>query len=192
LEGSGKESKTAASLLQAFSLGQEWSRDLALKTNNAIDLMGKKILLALLVVFVIIQFIRPERNEGQADTPQDITHYVQVPGNVMNTLKASCYDCHSNRTNYPWYANVNPVGWWLNHHIEEGKDELNFSDFAQYDKKTMDHKLEELAEEVEEGHMPIPAYTFLHTDARLTEQQVNQLVEWVKTERQRFGLAERQ
>lgn len=151
--------------------------------------MKTKIFIGLVVVLVLIQFIRPEQNKGEAATPQDVTHAVQVPDDVMLTLKASCYDCHSNNTNYPWYANINPVGLWLNHHIEEGKAELNFSSFATYPKKKQDHKLEELAEEVEEGHMPLPSYTLIHTDTRLNDQQTKRLVEWVKAERLKLGVA---
>ncbi len=113
----------------------------------------------------------------------DVTHFVNVPDNVMTVLQGSCYDCHSNRTNYPWYAEVNPVGWWLNNHVEEGKSELNFSDFAQYDIKRMDHKLEEVAEEVAEGHMPLPAYTWIHREAELSPEQVSLIKEWVAAER---------
>jgi hypothetical protein len=93
----------------------------------------------------------------------------------MHTLKSSCYDCHSNKTNYPRYSKINPVGMWLNHHIEEGKAELNFSNFAAYDKKNLDHKLEETAEEVAEGHMPLPSYTLVHADAKLSQEQVKQI-----------------
>ncbi|MGV3588548.1 MAG: heme-binding domain-containing protein [Adhaeribacter sp.] len=150
--------------------------------------MKKKIFLILLVVFIFIQFIRPAKNLGQAVTNQDITHSVAVPANIHHILEASCYDCHSNHTNYPWYANVNPVGWWLNHHIEEGKAEINFSDFSGYDKKKLDHKLEEIAEEVQEGHMPLPSYLYLHTDATLNPQQVSQLVSWVNQERQKLNI----
>ena len=151
--------------------------------------MKKKILIALLVIFVAIQFIRPAQNKGQAETPQDVTHFVNVPTDVMHVLKTSCYDCHSNNTNYPWYSNINPVGMWLANHIEEGKDELNFSEFGQYDKKKMDHKLEEVEEMVKEDHMPIPAYVAMHTDAKLSEKQKAMLIEWVKTERQKLGVA---
>ncbi|GAA4416637.1 heme-binding domain-containing protein [Nibrella viscosa] len=151
--------------------------------------MKTKIAIGLLVVLVLIQFIRPDLNQGEAATPQDITHAVQVPDDVMLTLKTSCYDCHSNHTNYPWYASINPVGMWLGHHIEEGKEELNFSTFAQYPKKKQDHKLEEIGEELEEGHMPLPAYTLIHTDTKLSEQQVKRVVEWVNAERQKLGVA---
>lgn len=149
--------------------------------------MKKKIVTGVLLVLIGIQFIQAPANQGQAETPKDVTHVVQVPANIQHILKASCYDCHSNHTNYPWYSKVNPLGWWLNHHIDEGKSELNFSDFAQYDLKKLDHKLEETAEEVMEGHMPLPAYTWVHANANLTEDQKKQIVDWVKTERQRLG-----
>ena len=150
--------------------------------------MKTQIILIVVAVLVAIQFIRPEPNSGAADTPRDITHVVQVPGNVMRVLKTSCYDCHSNRTTYPWYSRINPVGWWLDHHIKEGKAELNFSEFAAYDKKRQDHKLEETAEEVQEGHMPLPPYLYAHADAKLTPAQAQLIVDWVKTERGKLAV----
>jgi hypothetical protein len=144
--------------------------------------------ISILAILIAIQFIRPERNEGEAATQMDVTHFVDVPDNVMTVLQNSCYDCHSNNTNYPWYANINPVGWWLNNHVEEGKSELNFSDFAQYDIKRMDHKLEEAAEEVEEGHMPLPAYTWIHRQAELSPEQVSLIKEWVAAERAKLNV----
>ena len=149
--------------------------------------MKKKIFLGLIIVLIAIQFIRPARNVGEAETPQDITHAVEVPADVKNILKTACYDCHSNHTEYPWYTNINPVGWWMNAHIKDGKDELNFSEFATYTAKKMDHKLEEVAEEVEEGHMPIPPYVQMHEGAKLSEAQVQLLVSWVNEARQKFS-----
>jgi hypothetical protein len=91
----------------------------------------KKILLAALIVFIAIQFIRPARNECGQPSPTDISKIDSVPGNVQTILKTYCYDCHSNHTNYPWYSNIQPAGWWLASHIKEGKAELNFSEFGQ-------------------------------------------------------------
>jgi hypothetical protein len=153
--------------------------------------MKKKIVVALLIILIAIQFIRPAQNKGEASGDKDFTHYVQVPTHIKTTLQASCFDCHSNHTNYPWYAAINPIGLWLNHHIEEGKAELNFSDFSTYDQKRMDHKLEETAEEVQEGHMPLPSYTLIHTDTKLSQEQVQQIVDWVKTERKKLNQAKR-
>ncbi|WPP49862.1 heme-binding domain-containing protein [Catalinimonas niigatensis] len=150
--------------------------------------MKRLFIIGLLVVLVVIQFIRPEENLGEAEGNTDITHYMNVPENVMLTLRSSCYDCHSNRTNYPWYSKVNPVGWWLNHHIEEGKGELNFSDFSNYDVKQIDHKLEEIAEEVKEGNMPLSSYTLIHRDVILSDEQIKMLSDWVNTERQQLDV----
>ncbi|MFC5409698.1 heme-binding domain-containing protein [Larkinella bovis] len=150
--------------------------------------MKRKILIGLLIVLVGIQFIRPARNEGVADTPQDVTHFVNVPPTVMTTLKTACYDCHSDKTAYPWYTHINPIGLWLGNHVKEGKAELNFSNFAQYDRKRMDHKLEEVAEEIEENHMPLSSYLIMHEEANLSDAQKQEIIEWVKTERAKLGV----
>ena len=149
--------------------------------------MRKKIVLLILGILVVIQFIRPARNSGNADTVQDISHVTQLTPEIKALLKTSCYDCHSNHTNYPWYATINPVGWWLGNHIKEGKEELNFSEFASYTAKRQDHKLEEIAEEVKEGHMPLPSYTWIHTYARLNPDQAKQLIDWANAQRKPMG-----
>ncbi|OIN56089.1 heme-binding domain-containing protein [Arsenicibacter rosenii] len=149
--------------------------------------MKKRMLMAAIFLLAGIQFIRPARNLGNADGPQDITHAVAVPAPVLTMLKTSCYDCHANKTAYPWYANIQPVGLWLGHHVEEGKEELNFTEFATYAPKRMAHKLEEIAEEVEEGHMPLPAYTLIHADAKLTEAQMAELTAWAKAQQQQVA-----
>ncbi|HEX6333083.1 MAG TPA: heme-binding domain-containing protein [Flavisolibacter sp.] len=140
--------------------------------------MLKKILLVLLVLFIIAQFIQPPKNNGAADGPNDITHALNVPANVMGVLRSACYDCHSNHTDYPWYSRITPVNWWLNDHIEEGRHELNFSEFASYDTKKRRKKLEETEELVRKGKMPLSSYTWIHADARLDEQQKSLLADW--------------
>jgi len=149
--------------------------------------MKRKILITLFVLFIDIQFIRPKANNGAALQSTDYTHYVSVPTNVHQILEKSCYDCHSNHTNYPWYSYINPVGLWLNHHIEDGKREINFSDFSKWDKKKMAHKLEEVAEQVEKGDMPLKSYTLIHTDAKLNEQERNIIIHWAKGEQARLN-----
>jgi len=141
--------------------------------------MLRKILLGLLVILVVIQFIRPEKNQSK-DFSQDITTRYTVPENVQLILQQACYDCHSNYTTYPWYSNIQPVTWWLQDHINEGKQHLNFSAFASYAPKKQAHKLEETWEMVEKGEMPLNSYTWIHDDARLTEQQRAVLVAWAK------------
>jgi hypothetical protein len=67
----------------------------------------------------------------------------------------------------------------LNYHVDEGKDELNFSEFESYSLKRKLHKLEEIKEMVEEGEMPLTSYTIIHGDATLNGEQKQILYKWV-------------
>lgn len=137
-----------------------------------------KILLALGAVFLIIQFFRPEKNTGSYYTANDITTVIDVPADVKSILERSCGDCHSNNTRNIWYMTVQPIGWWIAHHIDEGKHELNFSEFATYSKKKQAHKLEELAEMVQEHEMPLNSYLWMHKDAELSDADRKALIDW--------------
>lgn len=140
--------------------------------------MLKKVLIGLLVILVIMQFFRPERNISATAGPNDIRVSNPVPANVLSVLKRACFDCHSNNTNYPWYTNIQPVGWWMQHHVDEGKEELNFSEFATYSAKKAAHKLEETAEMVEEKEMPLESYTWIHKNAKLTQDEIKLVADW--------------
>jgi hypothetical protein len=108
----------------------------------------------------------------------DISHDVPMPDTVLKIIKNSCFDCHSNQTAYPWYAEINPFGWWLSHHVNEGKSELNFSEFVSYNSSKKLKKLEEIADEVKEHKMPLDSYVLIHKNAKLTQQQISTLVNW--------------
>ncbi len=140
--------------------------------------MKKKIGLGLLVLLVIIQFIRPTRNISSTESPNEISKFYNVPDEIHAVLKKSCYDCHSNNTNYPWYVNIQPVGWWLQRHINEGKKELNFEEFGTYVEKRAKHKFDEIEELVREGEMPLGSYTLIHRDAKLTPEQSEAIAAW--------------
>lgn len=141
----------------------------------------RKILLVILSIFIVIQFFRPADNNSETKPTNDISASVTVPVDVNTILKASCNDCHSNKTNNMWYQNIQPIGWWLNHHIEEGKDELNFSEFNTYSLKRKAHKFEEIAEMVEDNEMPLNSYLWVHSEAKLSDQQKKLLMNWAKT-----------
>lgn len=145
--------------------------------------MLKKILLGLLAVLIIIQFIRPEKNDSNDQQAHVSTKY-EVPGEVATILKGACDDCHSNKTEYPWYANVQPVAWWLADHVEDGKRHLNFSTFTTRKIAIQNHKFEEVVEMVEEKEMPLNSYTWmgLHPEANLTEEQRQTLINWAKAQ----------
>ena len=150
--------------------------------------MKKRILFFLLALLVIIQFIRPGKNLSTTGSANDISTKFAVPENIHLILEKSCYDCHSDNTYYPWYSNIQPIGWWLQYHVNEGKRELNFNEFAQYPSKKQDHKLKELIETVKEGEMPLDSYTWLHKKAKLSEQEKQILVDWAQGIRNRIIL----
>jgi hypothetical protein len=138
------------------------------------------------VLIVLIQFIRPTRNDGDAASPNDITHAVPVPDSVMMVLKKSCYDCHSNHTDYPWYNQVAPISWWLRNHVSNGKRALNFSEFASYTYKKKAHRMDDVAETIEKHEMPLNSYLWIHKDAKLTDAQARLLTDWSKASAQKI------
>jgi hypothetical protein len=142
--------------------------------------MKKKIFYALLFIIVATQLIRIHKNDGNLDVSTDISQVIQTPADIQKTLLVACYDCHSNKTNYPWYSNIQPLGWWLNHHVEEGVEHLNFSEFGDYTRERQAHKLEEIVEEVKEHEMPLSSYLIMHSEAKLTEEQTAALVSWAE------------
>jgi hypothetical protein len=143
--------------------------------------MLKKILIALVILLVVIQFFRPDKNDSNDQTYAISTKY-EVSDHVNQILKVSCFDCHSNKTEYPWYANVQPVAWWLNGHINDGKRHLNFSEFTKRSIAIQNHKLEEMIEMVEKKEMPLESYTYLglHSEANLTDDQREAIIDWAK------------
>jgi hypothetical protein len=141
----------------------------------------KRFFLVLLLAFAVIQFFRPAKNIAAGVSANDITAKYSVPQDVQAVFKTSCYDCHSNNTNYPWYNNIQPVAWWLADHVKEGKKELNFSEFATYRIGRQYRKLEEINKEIEEGEMPLESYTIIHGNAKLSEQQKSTVINWVNT-----------
>lgn len=152
--------------------------------------MIRKIVIGLIIIFISIQFIRPPRNSGVTDGPADLMHTVHTPDSIASILKTSCYDCHSNHTVYPWYVNINPVGLWLRSHINDGKRAINFSDLSAFTKKKLDHRMGDIAEEVEKGDMPLHSYTLIHGYAKLDNGQIKLIKDWTTNARAEIGYKE--
>lgn len=140
--------------------------------------IAKWILLGLGGALLIAQFIRPSWNISGDIPIGRISHALPVPVEVETVLRRSCFDCHSNNTVYPWYTQIQPVGWWLQSHIDDAKRELNFDEFATYRPLRQYKKLQEMAEQVEEDLMPLPSYLYIHHDARLSEDEKTILTSW--------------
>ena len=146
--------------------------------------MLKKALIWLLgilaVVFIAIQFFQPEKNQ-QAPDNNHLFKSADVPENIQAMLKNACLDCHSNQTTYPWYDRVAPVSFYVAGHIDEGKDEMNLSEWGTLSPIDKINLLNKMSEEVKEGKMPLKSYTLMHKSARLSKEQVDELCQWAES-----------
>ena len=134
----------------------------------------------LLLAFIIIQFFRPAKNRSDVISANDITKKYAVPADVLNILQTSCYDCHSNNTKYPWYSYIQPVAWWLNTHIKDGKRGLNFSEFASYSLRKQYRRLGDVDTLIRNNEMPLDSYLWIHKYAKLDDQQKNIIYNWAR------------
>jgi hypothetical protein len=143
--------------------------------------MLKIIGYVLLSALVVIQFFHPKQNKAEGPFPNHLGSKLVINEEVKAIFKNSCYDCHSNNTNYPWYSNLQPVAWYLADHVNDGKQHFNFDEFASYSLKKQKHKLEEMAEEVKKGEMPLESYTLIHRSSILKPEEKQAIQDWVTT-----------
>lgn len=144
----------------------------------------KIILILALVALVVMQFIRPDKNETGYEGVKYFENETKLSQSVAGILKENCYDCHSNHTRYPWYAEIAPVNYWLADHVKDGKKHFNVSAWNEYSIKKKDHKLEELLEMIEEGEMPLDSYTWLH--GGLSEDEAMLILQWATVARLQY------
>jgi hypothetical protein len=127
-------------------------------------------------VLVLIQFVPVSRSNPP------VRGEIEGPPEAMAVLQRACYDCHSNRTAWPWYSRVAPVSWLVSHDVAEGREHLNFTEWDALRPSARRHVIEELWEEVEEGEMPLPAYRAMHPEARLSAADKETLRAWAAEE----------
>lgn len=140
--------------------------------------LSSKILLGLALLLIVLQFFGPDTSVPEYDGSKDFLTIHQPSQEISAIIQSACYDCHSYKTSYPWYSNIEPISWWLQDHIDEGRDEFNLSMWADYPADRADHKLEEAIELVDAEEMPLPSYTWIHADARLSNQERQKLSAW--------------
>ncbi|MGQ0740470.1 MAG: heme-binding domain-containing protein [Bacteroidota bacterium] len=143
--------------------------------------MFRKIMLFLLAALIVIQFIHPKKNKSKGLQANSIGNVYAIPEDVKSILAKACNDCHSNNTRYPWYAGFQPVHWWLNKHIKNGKKGVNFDDYTKRSLRYQYHKMEETIEMIKEGKMPLNSYTWTHKDARLTDEEKSKITGWARS-----------
>jgi hypothetical protein len=138
----------------------------------------KRIFAAGLAVFVAIQFVRPAKNLGPPPSAADLIVKTAPPPEVARILMVACYDCHSDQTHYPWYAEIEPVGWWLANHVEKGRKRANFSQFGILSPKNQADLLDKAVDTLNHDKMPIWSYRLGHSSARLSQSEKTLLSAW--------------
>jgi hypothetical protein len=147
----------------------------------------KWLVLVLAIVFIAIQFKRPARTNPRVEESQTLAAHTQMTPEVADILARSCYDCHSNRTTWPWYTNVAPISWFIVDHVNEGRADLNFSEWGKYEQRRQDRRLQQMCDLAQDASMPLTSYTPLHSGSKLTPAQVKTLCDWTKAERARLS-----
>ncbi len=151
----------------------------------------KSLLIVLVVAFLAIQFVRPERTNPPVDLSRTIHSQLQPPPEVARIFERSCQDCHSHQTRWPWYSNVAPVSWLVADDVEEAREHMNLSEWAKYERKDVEELLKDICKETSKGDMPLPSYLLIHRSSRLSPQDVRTLCEWSKAARERLAMESR-
>ena len=134
--------------------------------------------LLIIAILIILQFFQPEKNQGSVTQESDLIVVASVPDTLSKILITSCYDCHSNRTEYPWYNRISPVSWYLYKHVSEGKEGLNLSEYGNLSKAEKIGALSDLYDALEAGTMPLQSYLLIHRDARMSQEEIDALLDW--------------
>lgn len=140
----------------------------------------RSVLITLLLLFVAIQIKTTDKTPIKVTPETDFLTLEDAPQEVTQLIQSTCYDCHSNQTQYPWYSHIAPISWWLEGHINNGKSKVNFSIWDSYTPAQQASLKNESAELIEKKWMPILTYKITHADARLTEAQRHMLIDWLK------------
>lgn len=149
--------------------------------------MVKKVALILVFLLVAIQLVRPEKNLSSTVPKTDFLTLHPPSAEVKHLLQVGCYDCHSDHTRYPWYAEIQPIGWWLAQHVRDGKRELNLSSFGELSRKRQAGRIEEMIDVIARREMPLKSYTLTHRDAVYSEAQIKQINDWLEKVRDKVA-----
>ncbi|MBP2284116.1 hypothetical protein H4V97_002434 [Flavobacterium sp. CG_23.5] len=149
----------------------------------------KRIIISGCVILLLLQFYQPVRNLDYGRVlPIHFNKTYNVPSNVNNILKTSCYDCHSNNTKYPWYSYIQPTRMFMDSHTTEGKENLNFSEFGNYSKRKQGNKLDRIIKQIKSDEMPLSSYTLIHRNAKLTIENKAVLIHWMERMRDSISI----
>ncbi len=146
----------------------------------------KRIALLLVGLAFAAQLVRPDRTNPPVNPAMTIQAKLHVTPQVASIFKRACKDCHSHETVWPWYSNVTPINWLLANDVRGGRRLLNLSDWGSYTEKRALGKLNDVCGEVTDGLMPLPSYLRIHSEARLSPDDVKTICSWTESERARL------
>jgi len=138
--------------------------------------------LGFIAILILLQLFQPDRNIAPPDPEGDMLAVISPPEHIADLIKLACYDCHSNSTIYPWYSRISPLSWYLNKHVKEGKQELNFSEYGQLEKADKIGALADFCDALDAGTMPLQSYMLIHKQARLSQEDSDALCLWSEKE----------
>lgn len=148
-----------------------------IRKKNAIS-KSKLVFMVLLAVLLLIQLVRPQKNTSASPAGKAFVDTFKVGKQVDAILAVSCYDCHSNNTNYPWYSEIQPMAWLMEKHILDGKEKLNFDDLPPYGSRRLNSKFTQITKQIEQDKMPLNSYLWLHEGARLRMEDKKLLIDY--------------
>ena len=138
------------------------------------------------IIFILIQFIQPDRTNPQFDPAWTMQSQLNVPSNINSLLERGCKDCHTNRTVWPFYAYVAPASWLVSHDVTEGRKNFNMSEWGKYKFSKKVQKLSGIYEAVTDRSMPLPKYVPLHPEAKLSDAERDTLAHWAQSEAEKM------
>lgn len=147
----------------------------------------KRVVIIIAILFVVAQAIRPSMTNPPVDESRTLKAKTQITPEVYAIMERSCNDCHSNKTVWPWYSQISPISWYQARHVDQGRRELNISDWARFDNRRATRKLDEICEQVKTGEMPLSSYLLLHPSAKLSDADKQALCNWTEQERARLA-----
>lgn len=140
---------------------------------------SKKIVVALIIVLIGIQFIPTAENQTKNNPETDFLVDFKASEEVTAIFKISCYDCHSNNTYYPWYSKIQPMRFMMDNHVKNGKKDLNFNEFNTYSKRRQKSKLKSIISQLQDDEMPLKSYSLLHKEAKLSTDEKKTIIDWI-------------
>jgi hypothetical protein len=114
----------------------------------------------------------------------------EEPPEIAGIVNRACQNCHSERTEWPWCSYIAPMSWMIERDVSTASTHMNLSHWQDYTVEQRIDLLTRMAVEVRNGKTPLPKYLRMHSEARLSAEDVQQLYSWAHSERERLKTAD--